>query len=293
MVSAKGHSEMKPTVTVAIIHAPGQSGAHIRELWASLLAGAGHRGITLDEAHVNPAPQELAKSRSKCEPTQLIIAWGLPATPDWEGLVRQYCLHAQIVNLIVVNQEDLDGAFNPSHSHPFSSAIGHGVAAQKRNRMDNFMAGFFNGQPPYGYRKARLPGSRALPTNGECAKGPYRLALGDPDEISVVHYIFDAFASEGLTRTQILQALITQGIQPPVDTRRWTPQKVTAILADPVYIGSNRHTGYYRDDVFPALVSKEQFYRAQAILTTNSAPTSEFLRLHTAQTPPHEEHSQG
>jgi len=169
-----------------------------------------------------------------------------------------------------------------SQQHPFAVSAGHGVAAQKKNRMENFMAGFFNGQTPYGYKRTRLPGSRSLPKEGECAKGPYWLELGDPCEVDIVHYIFDAFVTEGLTRTQILQALIARGIQVPPGMKRWTPTKVTNILSDPVYIGANRHTGYYRHDVFPPLISKEQFYRAQALLSANDSPSTEFLKFHAA-----------
>jgi len=273
---------MKPTITVAIIHAPGLSGAHIREIWGALLAESGHRGIRLDEVHVNPGPDDLSKSRSMSEPTQLILLWCLPGRPDWDDLVRKYCQESYVVHLVVMTYADVGQEHSMSEAHPFAAAAGHGVAAQKKNRMENFMAGFFNGQTPYGYKRTRLPGTRKLPKEGECAKGPYWLELGDPDEVDIVHYIFEAFVNEGLTRTQILHALITRGIAVPPGMKRWTPCKITNILSDPVYIGANRHTGFYRHDVFPPLISKEKFYRAQALLTANSSPSSEFLEFHAA-----------
>ncbi|MCZ6704984.1 MAG: recombinase family protein [Bacteroidetes bacterium] len=173
-------------------------------------------------------------------------------------------------------------ANEPPPDRPLFDVIWNGAAAaQMRNRMENFMAGFFNGQPPYGYRPIPLPGSRMLSKSRDIVSGPFLLELGDPDDISVVHYIFDAFVDEGITKTQILQALVAQGVKAPVGTRQWTQRKIQAILSDPVYIGANRHTGYYRHDVFLPIVSKSQFYRAQALLTLASSPTGEFLKFHT------------
>jgi hypothetical protein len=84
-----------------------------------------------------------------------------------------------------------------------------------------------------------------------------RLAPGDPDRISVVQWVFDRYANESISTYQLAKALNEREIKPTYgDT--WLGSHVSAILANPAYIGRPAWNKYGQGDFLEDLGSGPQ-----------------------------------
>ncbi len=112
------------------------------------------------------------------------------------------------------------------------------------------------------------------------------LVPGPDDELSIVREIFHAFTSMELTESQIAQLLNSRGLRTDL-SRDWTRGVVHQMLTNPKYMGSNVYNRksfklkqkrlvnppamwIRKESAFEAIVSPQQFFRAQQIIQARS-----------------------
>ncbi|MCA9438716.1 MAG: hypothetical protein KC978_23220, partial [Candidatus Omnitrophica bacterium] len=181
-----GDSHKKSDMTVAIIHAPSESGSELESIWEHLIASVAHRGIRLNKVHFNPQSEILAELVSHRLSIQLILVWGLKSQPRWGDLFRQYCSQLRIDYLVAITQEDLSRfrLFPPQSKQ--GDILPLTVPSHREKRLAGFFAGFFYGATPYGYKKAPVMTSLPNWMKHKRGTGPQILELGDPYEIEIV-----------------------------------------------------------------------------------------------------------
>lgn len=251
----------------AILHFPGVSLWRVQEIWDLLVFNLGAWGITLSRVLVNPLPEELHSGADGGGFAQLLMISGLEEATDWAALLEYYGCLGKVSRLLCILSSSLARADRVQALRSLPLDFAARAAGLRTTLMDNFLAGYFNGRAPYGYVKVPLAGSRpARDRSGHRRKGPCVLELGDPDQVGMVRFIFDAIADCAVTRSQLVHRLNAQRVPPPPAARNWSHPLMTKILSDPVCIGANRHEGFVRHDIFPAIISKEQFFRVQTCL---------------------------
>jgi DNA invertase Pin-like site-specific DNA recombinase len=112
------------------------------------------------------------------------------------------------------------------------------------------------------------------------------LVPGPPEEVSVVRDIFDLFTSGKMNESQISQALNSKGLLTD-QSNKWTRGVVHQLLTSPKYMGTNVFNRksfklkqkrivnppdmwIRKDGAFDAIVTPEQFLRAQEIIQSRS-----------------------
>ncbi|WP_217913109.1 recombinase family protein [Miltoncostaea marina] len=111
--------------------------------------------------------------------------------------------------------------------------------------------GKFSGHAPFGYRWA----------NGGLEP--------DPDSAPLVRQIFADWL-DGVPQAEVARRLQATGI-PTARGGRWHQGTVAQILKNPVYVGRFRYDGEVHEGDHPALVTDEDFRRAQALMAPKKA----------------------
>jgi DNA invertase Pin-like site-specific DNA recombinase len=172
-------------------------------------------------------------------------------------------------------------------------------AAQRRLVELGYRQG---GQSGYGLRRLLISASGE--PKGELKRGETKniftdrivLVPGEPQEVRVIRWIFDAFVRKRMTESEIAQRLNKRDLKNATG-RRWTGQCVGRILVCEKYIGNNvwnksslklkgklvkNEPGAWvrAEGVFEAIVTKKQFDAARRIMQE---------RLHALRNPSQEE----
>ncbi len=112
------------------------------------------------------------------------------------------------------------------------------------------------------------------------------LVPGPDEEVSIVREIFDVFTSGKLAEAQIAQSLNDRGLRTDL-ARDWTRGVVHQLLTNPKYMGANVYNRksfklkqkrlvnspdmwIRKDSAFTAIVTPQQFFRAQEIIQARS-----------------------
>jgi Site-specific recombinases, DNA invertase Pin homologs len=148
------------------------------------------------------------------------------------------------------------------------------------------------GHAGYGLRRVLIDQNGAF--KGELSHGEQKslqtdrviLMPGPEDEVRVVNEIYHAFVDKGLTETAIAERLNGQGLVTDLG-RPWTRGVVRQILTNEKYIGNNvynrvsfklkkrrikntREMWIAKENAFEAIVSQDQFYMAQGIISARA-----------------------
>lgn len=125
------------------------------------------------------------------------------------------------------------------------------------------------------------------------------LIPGPEDEMAEVRWIYDAFVREGLNESEIAAALNSRGVRTDFN-RPWNRATVHQILTNEKYIGNNvYHRTSFKlkakhvknlpehwvraDEVWPAIIDKEVFHRAQEIIIERNRKFSDTEMLEKLQ----------
>ena len=112
----------------------------------------------------------------------------------------------------------------------------------------------------------------------------------EPAEAEIVRYIFDSFTEEGSSPSEIAASLTKQGIRSPMGMECWRPSTIYNILRNEKYCGDVRYQKTYSKDYLthksvkndnvlpqwywennhPAIIKREQWNKAQAMLDAKS-----------------------
>ena len=264
--------KLKSGLTVAIIHAPGERSSIVGETWDNLVSQIRFRGMKLRRVFINPTADISKEIKPRNTPIQLILVWGLPTEPCWSEMVLRYCTNLNVSYLIAISSEDLKRfRFQENRTH-LGDILPSLNSSYHLTRLHGFLAGFFNGPAPYAYKKVSIVKSPPNWMMNKYGKGPFTLELGDPDEIGIVQCVFDILVNGRMTRNQILSSLLRQNVAPPGRQERWSSYSLTSMISDPVYIGANRYREFVRPNIFPSIIPKQVFYKAQS-LTMNTSPS--------------------
>jgi len=222
--------------------------------------------------------------------------WGrfqdLVLSPYYIGLCQQYGKKVIFTDIGIPKEDDLvhflrlnvESYRAATYSKELSDKVFKGCANIAKH---GFRAG---GPPPYGLHRLLLdeqkkpvqilkPGQRKSIQNQRVTLTP-----GDKDEIAVVKNIFRTFVKKRCSPKDIAERLNNEQILSP-GQRQWTSDSVVSILNNELYIGTmvynktsqklQSKTKYNPKDewirtegAFEAIVEKELFHQAQAILNT-------------------------
>jgi DNA invertase Pin-like site-specific DNA recombinase len=169
------------------------------------------------------------------------------------------------------------------------------------------------GKPPYGYRRIWedhtgniLHEGTHPPETIRRLKPISRLVPGEPSEVDVVRFIFDAYANRDMSLRDIGRDLTNRGVLTPAGLSEWSQNCVGKILREEKYTGSyvfnRRHEGKYCrlgvEDIEPSvakgvkpvqnprvawrviprfhepLISPKVFQRVQELLNANRTRTT-------------------
>lgn len=220
--------------------------------------------------------------------------WGrfqdLVLSPYYIGLCQQYGKKVIFTDIGIPKEDDLvhflrlniESYRAATYSRELSDKVFKGCVNIAKH---GFRAG---GPPPYGLRRLLLdeqqkpvqilkPGQRKSIQNQRVT-----LAPGDKDEIAVVRSIFRNFVKKRCMPKDIAEILNSEQIPSP-GHKQWTSDSVASILNNELYIGTmvyNKTTQKLQskikhnpkdkwirtEDAFEAIVEKELFNQAQAIL---------------------------
>jgi DNA invertase Pin-like site-specific DNA recombinase len=225
-----------------------------------------------------------------------VSRWGrfqdLVLAPYYIGLCQQYGKKVIFTDIGFPKEDDLahflrlnvESYRAATYSKELSDKVFKGCVNIAKH---GFRAG---GPPPYGLCRLLLdeqqkpvqilkPGQRKSIQNQRVT-----LTSGDKDEIAVVKTIFRAFVEKRCSPKDIAERLNNEQIPSP-GQRQWTGDSVVSILNNEFYIGTmvynktsqklqsktkyNPKDKWIRtEDAFEAIVEKELFHQAQAILNT-------------------------
>lgn len=229
--------------------------------------------------------------------------WGrfqdLILSPYYIGLCQQYGKKVIFADIGIPKEDDLTHFLRlnvesyraASYSKELSGKVFNGCVNIARL---GFRAG---GPPPYGLDRVLLDENknRVQVLNRGQRKSIQNqrvtLAPGNKNEVAIVRRIFNSFVKKRKLPKNIAEALNDEGVLSPAQ-KKWTSGSIISILINELYIGTmvynktaqklQSKTTYNpkdqwvrRENAFEAIVEKEIFHQAQAIL---SAREQERLR---------------
>ena len=185
---------------------------------------------------------------------------------------------------------NIGSAFKRGMAAEYSRELGVKVFCGQSNLIRR---GFRQGGPPgYGLRRQLTDGRGNH--KGILQRGEHKsiqtdrviLIKGPPEEIDVIEFIYASFVDQALSEQVIANLLNQKGIKTDRG-RNWTRGVVHQILINEKYIGHNvwnrrsfklkekrvknvREDWVRADDAFEAVISKELFFQAQAIIIARS-----------------------
>jgi len=199
----------------------------------------------------------------------LIIGWGATEKPDWSSWFGNIGCSFNARHLLVFDLHDSDWGHGFPIKHSRKKQRGPASCKEHDDIFDLFVSGAFTGpQTPYGYRR--------IENNNGVA---HTTLIPDPEEAAVIRSIFDLYVNCHHSRPVIATLLNAQGMMPPRNNAKWTPFKVDALLADPIYSGASRYKGYLRQDTFEPLIDPALFHAAQAMMIAEKRGRTRLMNI--------------
>jgi hypothetical protein len=255
--------ESRNNTVLAVIHAPGVSQRESYRLAGRLRTYVSFFGFSASGFLLNPNGGAWEKAITAGAYLNVGLGWGLRTEPNWDRWLRTHRLTQNIRHLFAFDLFDRVRAKAVSR-RPDRIGTFWGVKT-RFTELQLLMNRIYLGHTvPYGYKLIPHKAPRQL--GYTCEDEHFTLEFGDPDEVAIIRHIFQMYVNDGLTRANICNLLNAEHVKAPMGKRAWGGHQVDNILLDPVYIGSNRHCGCISPDAFPPLISKADFYRAQARL---------------------------
>ncbi|MBW1899745.1 MAG: recombinase family protein [Deltaproteobacteria bacterium] len=195
-------------------------------------------------------------------PITLIIGWGLSEKPRWIKWAYEIKTSSLIKQFIAVDLYESHGVTGRVPTIPNVKEGAYWRHTSWQTNCKIFLNDFYvSSVAPYGM--TRIP-KKDLHSGGITGINLYKLAPGLSEEIEIIHFIFNLFVDHGYTLTEICNLLIAQGVMPPNKNKTWTIKKIKTMVESAVYIGSNQYGACLKKDVFPALIDRSTFRKAQA-----------------------------
>ncbi|MBH1977186.1 MAG: recombinase family protein [Comamonadaceae bacterium] len=194
------------------------------------------------------------------------------------GIEIQFCpaAHPELKGAI----ERVFGTLSRDLFHQMPGTVFHYVDERRDYRQGG----------PAGFGLRRLLVDQTGARKAELARGEHKslqtdrvvLVPGPQEEVQVVQSIYRWFVNDGLSETEIASRLNCSGIHTDLG-REWNRATVHEVLINEKYIGSNVYNRVSfklrklrvvnpsdmwirKEDAFPAIVAKEDFYTAQGIM---------------------------
>ncbi|TPG24961.1 recombinase family protein [Variovorax guangxiensis] len=227
-----------------------------------------------------------------------VSRWGRFQDADESAYYEYICKRAGIQVVYCAEQFENDGS-------PVSTIVKGVKRAMAGEYSRELSAKVFAGQcrliergfrqgGPAGFGLRRLLIDQSGAPKGELSRGEQKslqtdrvvLVPGPEPEVTLVRQIYKWFVSDGLTETSIAARLNTSGISGEHE-RKWSRATVHEVLINEKYVGSNVYNRVSfklrklrvvnpsdmwirKEDAFPPLVGKEEFYTAQGIIRARS-----------------------
>lgn len=213
----------------------------------------GRSGISIDKREGFQNLIAAVEQRIYILPDVLLVydvsRWGRYIDPD-EAAYWEYTLKRHNIQIIYTHEQFSN---DTSMATAALKAIRRSTATDYVRRLSMLttrgskttaMAGYWNGaMAPYGYARLLLDengvpikvlkkGERKYQKNHKV-----KLTPGDPEEVEVVHKIFDCYAYHGMGGKAIVNMLNDEGI-PSATGKKWGTTIVHRILSNPVYVGT-------------------------------------------------------
>ena len=246
---------------LAIIYAPGVKDKQIQVLKKKLLFFLESLGFEETSIWINPVI--LDKENEKTDRwNTLIIGWGLPSKPDWNGWIKKNRILKNVRQFWAIDLFERQGIDGRILNKPIINAGKYWSKKNRQRKQQLFLKGYFiMAIVPYGMK--RVPKIEKTKTS-QSSNLLYVLDFGEPEKVEIVRLIFNMFVYQNYKRTKIANLLNAQNVTPPNNAHIWNTKNVSMIIENPVYIGANQYSGSIRYNVFPSVLNKSTFFEAQA-----------------------------
>lgn len=220
-------------------------------------------GISGRNADKRPAFQQMISlAKSKPAPFRVILVWKFSrfARNQEESIVYKSMLRKQCgIDVFSITEPLIDG--------PFGSLIERII-----EWMDEYYSINLSGEVVRGMtEKAMRGGYQTSPPLGYDAAGDGRPFVVNAAESKIVKYIFNQYCNLHKEPTAIARQLNDMGMH----TKRhglFEKRNITYILKNPFYIGQLEWNGIKAEGTHETFISKDQFERAQTILSETFQP---------------------
>lgn len=129
----------------------------------------------------------------------------------------------------------------------------------KKGQREVFEKGFYpGGLAPYGYKFEKINNNGTIHSKLKII----------PEEASVIQELFQ-LASEGILSGDLILFLNNSQLKPRGISTAWSVNTLRYLLRNKIYIGVSKFDKTEKEDIWPAIISKELFFKVQNVRKSN------------------------